>query len=417
VEGLRSAGLGENPLKILVLMNAHALAHVSRPLEVAKILRERGYEFLFAGHGKYLKIAAREGFETADLPFIPYEQVVNAIRAQKLDELYVEDQLEEYIAAELELYEQVSPDLLLIDDRATAFTSGELAGLKRACIVNVHMSRYRQIPFFSPRVRLGGGPVTRLLEMAENQIEFFYYNKLVMSDMNKVREKHGLDKKYGYAIEEGDLVLLPDIPEFSPCSPLPPNVHFIGPLTWHNDLPAPKAVSQLDPDKKCIYFTLGSAGVEDLISQLGVLAEKDIQVVIAKGGSADSISHDLPENMFLEDFVNTDTLFPHCDLIVCHGGNGTIYQALGYGLPMVGIATHEEQNYGLKRLKALGLGLGFHTKQLEKEGMGLIVEAIDEVLGNEKYRNNALRFKGLLGGLDAASTAADLVDEFARSSH
>ena len=402
-------------MKILVLMNAHALAHVSRPLEVAKVLQKRGYEFLFAGHGKYLDIAAKEGFEIAEIPFIPQQQVVDAIRAQKLDQLYVEDQLEEYIAAELELYDQVSPDLLLIDDRATAFTSAEIAGLKSACIANVHMSRYRKIPFFSPRVRLGGGPVTQAMEAIENQIEFFYYNKLVMSDMNKVRQKHGLKKKYGYGVEEGDMVMLPDIPEFSPCSPLPSNVHFIGPLTWHNDLPPPKAVSQLDPDKKCIYFTLGSAGLEDLISQLSVLADKDIQVVIAKGGSADSTSHELPKNMFIEDFVNTDALFPHCDLIVCHGGNGTIYQALAFGLPMVGIATHEEQNYGLKRLKALGLGMGFHTKQLEKEGMGLIVDAVDEVLTNDRYRKNAMHFKALLKDYDAPTTAANLVDKFAQS--
>ena len=41
-------------MKILAIANAHALAHVTRLLEIAKVLRARGHEVAFAGHGKYL---------------------------------------------------------------------------------------------------------------------------------------------------------------------------------------------------------------------------------------------------------------------------------------------------------------------------------------------------------------------------
>ena len=47
--------------KVLALMNAHALAHVSRLLEIAKVLRGRDNVVMFGGHGKYLGIAAKEG--------------------------------------------------------------------------------------------------------------------------------------------------------------------------------------------------------------------------------------------------------------------------------------------------------------------------------------------------------------------
>jgi UDP:flavonoid glycosyltransferase YjiC (YdhE family) len=60
-----------------------------------------------------------------------------------------------------------------------------------------------------------------------------------------------------------------------------------------------------------------------------------------------------------------------CDLVACHGGNGTIYQSLSDGLHIVGLATHEEQHYGLKRVNQLELGIGFKADLLERKGFGL----------------------------------------------
>ena len=118
--------------KILAIMNAHALAHVSRPLEIAKVMRNRDNEIIFAGHGKYLEIAAKDGFETIELPYISAEQVVEAVRSQRLDQLYKEEQITEYIEAELTLYKHLQPDLVLIDNRPTAVTSAELSKAKDA---------------------------------------------------------------------------------------------------------------------------------------------------------------------------------------------------------------------------------------------------------------------------------------------
>ena len=53
------------------------------------------------------------------------------------------------IAAELALYAEFRPDWVLIDNRPTARTSAEKAGIRSAAVLNVHMSNYRAIPFFS----------------------------------------------------------------------------------------------------------------------------------------------------------------------------------------------------------------------------------------------------------------------------
>lgn len=396
-------------------MNAHALAHVSRLLEIAKVLRNRDHEIVFGGHGNYLEIAAKEEFEAVELPFIPVEQVVEATRSQRLDKLYKEEQISDYINAELEFYERFQPDLLLNDNRLTAVTSAELMGIKTVSIINVHITQYKEIPFNSIRniSRYGRYAPIKYLDLIENMIENFYIDILVMRDIAKLRRRFGLKKKYGFANEEGDVILLPDLPEFSPVTKLPDNAYYVGPITWHNDLPAPESLQQIDKSKKCIYFTIGSQGLEELIENVGMFSREDISIIIATGKTKRLADFSLPPNVFLEEFVNTDTVLPRCRLVVCHGGNGTIYQALSYGVPIVGIAMHEEQYYGLKRVNDLELGIGFHVKKLRKKGFQLLAKSVQEVLHNDKYRQNAQRFQKLiLQNGDSAKKAADIIDDY-----
>lgn len=401
--------------KILALINAHALAHVSRPLEIAKVMKKHDKNVVFVGHGKYLEMAAKDGFETVELPYLSVEQIVEAVRSQRLDKLYKEEQIMMYINAELELFKQLQPDLVLIDNRPTAAISAELMGIKTVSILNVHMSQYKAIPFNSLRNvwRLGAYAPLKYLDYIENIIESFFIDKLVMRDMGKIRRRFALKKKHGFAYEEGNWNLFPDIPEFSPISKLPDNAQYVGPLTWHNDLPAPESLQRIDKAEKCIYFTIGSQGLDELIENVKIFSNKDVPIIIATGEINSGKDFSLPPNVFLERFVNADKLLPRCKLVVCHGGNGTIYQALSHGIPIVGIAMHEEQLYGLKRVNNLQLGIGFHVKKLRKKGFEFLASSIQEVLLNDKYTKNAQQFQHLiLKNGNSAKKAADIIEAF-----
>jgi UDP:flavonoid glycosyltransferase YjiC (YdhE family) len=379
-------------MRILAIANAHALAHVSRLLEIAKLLRQHGHEVLFAGYGKYLQVAAWDGFSTRELPYISVEQVVHAVRTQKLWELYRERELAEFIEAELVLYAEFKPDLVLLDNRPTARTSAEIAGLKSASVLNVHMSNYRRTPFFS-YVQLAGKfqfPGLDYLDKLENGIENHVYDRMVMGGLNRLRGKLGLPPLFAYQHEEGQhLGLLADTPEFNPVRQLPDHIRYIGPLTWRNTLPAPMCLGHLDPERPTVYFTLGSEGLNELVEQLGVLTRQGIQIVVATGASDLAEQVKPLEGVYLEQFINTDMLLPHCDLVCCHGGNGTLYQALAHGLPCIVVATHAEQNYGGKRIQQLGLGRATTLKKLRREGMASLLESVLQVLGSASYRDAA----------------------------
>lgn len=402
-------------MKIVAIGNAHALAHVSRLLEVAKVLRAHGHDILFAGHGKYLQVARWDGFATRELPYISVEQVVQAVRSQKLWELYPVDQLRRYVAAEQALFKEFGPELVLIDNRPTARTSAECLGIKTVAILNVHMSNHKRIPFFSVGNVLGRDGVrgVELLDRIGNAIECRMYDLLVMRGMNSLRREMGLPRLRAYEHEEGGLTLFADIPEFNPVRRLPTNARYVGPLTWHNTLPAPRCLAELSPDKPTVYLSLGSEGLEELLAHLDLLARAGIQIVVATGAPDVARGRSLPPGVFLEDYINTELLLPHCDLVCCHGGNGTLYQALGTGLPVIVVATHQEQSYGGKRIQRLGLGRTMMLTSVRRHGFARVVMAVQQVLADVGCRERAEAFSSHLQGWSSAELAARLIEEHA----
>jgi UDP:flavonoid glycosyltransferase YjiC (YdhE family) len=405
-------------MKILALSNSHALAHVSRQLEIAKALRRRGHDVTLGGHGKYLKVAEMDGFPVRELPYVSIERVIRTIRSQRLWELYPEHELAGFIDAELALYDKIKPDLVMLDNRITGRTSAEKAGIKTVAALNVHMSNYRRNPFFSPANLPGMAhvPGLSIIDGLENAIEIWVYDRLVMRGLNNIRRKFGLKALYAYAHEEGDISLLTDIPQFNPVTSLPAHAKFIGPLTWHNSFPEPTCLKQLHPDKPTVYLSLGSDSLEELVGHLGALASEGIQIVVATGGAHMAEAATVPEGVFLENYVNTDTLLPHCDLVCCHGGNGTLYQALSYGLPAVVVATHQEQAYGGKRIQRLGLGCTMTLEDVKRHGMGSLVEMVRKVLTTPGYRTSAQAFSAHFKGWNSAELAADEIEKFMQSS-
>ncbi|MBK6280999.1 MAG: hypothetical protein IPF57_24200 [Gammaproteobacteria bacterium] len=399
-------------MKVIAIANAHALAHVSRLLEVAKVLRSRRHDVMFAGYGKYLEVAARDGFAVRELAYVSVEQVVSAVRSQRLWELYPRSRIQEYIAAEIALFEEERPDLVLIDNRPTARTSAEHLGLATAAVLNVHMSNYRQIPFFSMGNVLGDGsfPGVSVLDRIENAIECTAYDQLVMRGLNAIRREIGLPRLYAYEHEQAALTFFADIPEFNPVRRLPDGASYVGPVTWHNSLPAPRCVSELDSRRPTVYLSLGSEGLADLLPQLGRLVREGMQVVVATGAPDVFPPEVVPDAVFLEQYVNVDLLLPHCDAVCCHGGNGTLYQALQAGLPVVVVATHQEQAYGGKRLERLGLGRSMMLKRVQSDGFEPVVAALRHVLADGGYRTRARGFSGHFARYRGAEAIADAIE-------
>ena len=162
-------------------------------------------------------------------------------------------------------------------------------------------------------------------------------------------------------------------------------------------------------DGALVYVSLGSLGSADveLMNRLvAVLAETPHRYVVSKGPQHELI--ELAPNMTGAEFLPQPALLPHVDLVITHGGNNTVTEAIHFGKPMVVLPLFWDQHDNAQRVAECGFGVRLPTYEFEDSRL---LEAIDRLLA------------GPAPGLDEASArlrarpgtarAADLIQSLA----
>lgn len=97
------------------------------------------------------------------------------------------------------------------------------------------------------------------------------------------------------------------------------------------------------------------------------------------------------------------------DVVVCHAGNGTTYQALQAGKPIIAWPSVADQQWNARRQAELGVGLTLPAPTPQA-----LRRAVREVLDDPDYRAAAQDLQRVLEGYDGPRTAAQLIDRFIR---
>jgi UDP:flavonoid glycosyltransferase YjiC (YdhE family) len=88
-----------------------------------------------------------------------------------------------------------------------------------------------------------------------------------------------------------------------------------------------------------VYLTLGTVAfgaVEVLSRAVAEIAALDVDVLVTVGPEGEPAAlGELPDNVYVERFVAQSAVLPLVDLIVHHGGTGTVLSALEVGLPQL----------------------------------------------------------------------------------
>ena len=256
-------------MNILVIPYTHTISHISRPLLIAKELRNRGHEVVFAGESPKINFIEEEGFSILPLYEPNPDLLYGNIRKGKLK--FVSDaEVERMIDADIALFKEIKPDIVLTDGRFTAPISTHIAGLRHAAIVNVSSTEYRALPYIPlfewipDWFKHRNTGAWRSLDLINLKLEMFVFDN-VMSIFKKLSEKYRLKKNITATncLTGKDITLLADIPEYFPTRNLPKNYHYIGPLTWKSNF----SPSSWRPPKKnnepLIYITMGTTGIGD----------------------------------------------------------------------------------------------------------------------------------------------------------
>jgi UDP:flavonoid glycosyltransferase YjiC (YdhE family) len=381
--------------KILVLPYTYTLSHLSRPLAVAKELAERGHDVLFAGESPKTAFIRQEGFNVLPLYEPDPDELFGNIRKGKLR--FISDaEIERMIEADLSLYSRVKPDIVLTDGRFSAPISTHIAGLVHAAIVNVSSTEYRAlpyIPFFDwipERLIKRDKRLRKILDLLNLRLEMFVFDN-VMNVFKKLSKRYGLKKTITATncLTGKDITLLADTPEYFPTRNLPANYHYIGPITWQSNM-TPPAWWPPQVKNDLIYVTMGTTGLGDFFRLAYDLFEDGEYTCVMTTGRQSKPLSTIPGHSYIEEYIDGDLVMEVCDVVVCHFGNGTIYQALLHGKPIIGIPTIPDQAYNMRRVEALGVGKSLAWKAFYSNPK-ILLDAIDAVLTNPSFAENAKR--------------------------
>jgi UDP:flavonoid glycosyltransferase YjiC (YdhE family) len=403
-------------ITILCIPYTHTLSHISRPLAVAKELRKREHKVVFAGESSKTSFIRQEGFTVLPLHEPDPDMLFGNIRKGKL-RFVGDEEIERMIEADVELYRKVHPDLVLTDGRFTAPISTYIAGLAHAAIVNVSSTEYRALPYIPFFDWIPGWLIKRdtslwkMLDLLNLKLEMLVFDN-VMNIFKKLSKKYNLKKTITATncLTGKDITLLADVPEYFPTKNLPENYHYIGPITWKSNMPPPAWWPPQVRDK-LIYVTMGTTGLGDFF-RLAYDLFKDGQYtcVITTGRQSEPMST-IPGHIYIEEYLDGDLVIDACDAVICHGGNGTIYQALLHGKPIIGIPTIPDQAYNMRRVEALGVGKSVTWKAFYSNPK-ILLDAIHAVLSNPSFAEKARQMQGILKTYHAEKTAADIIERY-----
>jgi UDP:flavonoid glycosyltransferase YjiC (YdhE family) len=165
---------------------------------VAKKLRDGGHDVVFAGESPKTDFINKEGFDVLPLYETDPDVLLGNIRKSKL-KFVSDDEIERLIDADLKLYREVRPDLVLTDFRYSAPISTHIANLKHVAIVNVSSTEYRTQPFvplfdWIPELFIKrDSPACRRFNQLNLKIEMGIFDS-VMSVFKKLSGKYGIKK-------------------------------------------------------------------------------------------------------------------------------------------------------------------------------------------------------------------------------
>jgi UDP:flavonoid glycosyltransferase YjiC (YdhE family) len=199
------------------------------------------------------------------------------------------------------------------------------------------------------------------------------------------------------------LALSPFPPGFT--GPLPPTVH---PIRLRDA--APRVAGPLT-----VYFTLGTVfNLEsgDLFTRaLGGLRELPAEVVVTVGRGIDPGElGPQPANVRVETHVPQAELLPCCDLVVSHGGSGSLLGALAHGLPTVLIPMGADQIPNAARAAELGAARVLDAVDATSAD---VRDAAAAVLADPSYRSAAERLRDELATLPGPEHAVALLERLA----
>lgn len=391
-----------------VLLGAFGDAgHAFPMIALARGLRARGHEVTLQTAERWRADVEAEGvrfaaapeyhvFPTQERPLKPYEAVARAT------------------GETLELVRSADPEVLVADILTLApALAGELAGVPVATL----------IPHVDPRPGAGFAPYSlgaRLPRTALGRAAWSAFDPLIdrglqlgRRELDETRRRLGLPpsgRLHGGISDR--LALVATFPQLEyPRAAPEPNTHVVGPLLWEpafgevelppGDGPLVLVAPSTAQDARHTLLRAALAGLGDL-PRVRVLATWNRRALDPADGP-----WRVGANTRLVEWVSYARTMPRCDVVVTHGGHGTLVRALASGSAVVVVPEGGDQNENAARADWAGVGVRIPRRFVGPRSVRL---AVERALGEPDIRASARGLADWLAVNDPAGRAAELVE-------
>jgi len=425
-----------DPLTI-VFMPESAYGPTNNCIGIGKILEQRGHRVVFAAEASWRGRLEPLGFEEDLVDLAPpaegdqdagqfwtdfITETAPEFRKPTIEQLdtfirpvwksliegakYCEPQLREILA-------RAQPDVI-VEDNVSGFPALLTHGAPWVRIMSCNPLEMKE-PDLPPT--FSGYPVDDPSGWEEFRAEYDRTHRELWSGFNDWMLEQGApplpDLEFIHESDHLNLSVYPDAADYLRSNSLAP--------TWHRlessvrDTEEPWSVPDTladDGDGSLVYLSLGSLGSADvdLMRRLvDVLSRTRHRYIVSKGPRADEL--DLPENMWGEARVPQTSIIPEVDLVITHGGNNTVTEALHFGKPMVVLPLFWDQYDNAQRVHELGYGVRLATYDFSDDEL---TGAVDGLLADETTRSNVDALGDRIRDQEGTRVAADLIEGVGR---
>jgi MGT family glycosyltransferase len=320
------------------------------------------------------------------------------------------------------LVHELRPDVVVADILTLApALAAEIANVPYATLIpHVYPHGRPEFPIYSLGARMPSTGVGRAFwRQAHRAVERGLEHGRV--DLNRTRARLGLPAlDYVHGGISRALALVATFPQLEYPRSWPENVHVVGPLMWEPpaaDVELPKAPSTAnavggreDPLVLIAPSTAQDAQHTMLRAALRGLANAPVRVLATYNRRLPPRALPVPENAQVVDWVSYSRTMPHCDVVLCHAGHGTLVRALSCGCAVVACPAVGDMNENAARLDWAGAGVRVPRRYVTPRVLRL---AVERALGEPGIRAQARELAAWDSAHDAGDTAARLVEELA----
>jgi UDP:flavonoid glycosyltransferase YjiC (YdhE family) len=237
-------------------------------------------------------------------------------------------------------------------------------------------------------------------------------------ELNETRRRLGLpDVERLHGGLSPRLVLVGTFPGLEYPREWPEHVHLVGPLMWEppsHEVEIPDGAEPLvlvapstaqDPAQELLRASLeglAGRGVRVLATTNRRPLSAPVPVAVERNGLA---------SWSLVDWLSYSRTIPHCSLVICHAGHGTLVRALACGVPVLAVPHSGDMGENAARLDWSGAGVRLPWRLLGPHTLRMAVQrALDPTRG---YATRAAEFADWATRHDGPARAAELIESLA----